>query len=174
MNTQSLEQSKVNLKQLELKLDDLQLKRRDLFNQLKKVLNEETTLKKNNRPPITLTPQTGSGMPFICGPSQFSYQQLITSQLQNEQGIVFPPHPSGHPPQLINQPAGGLQIPASKTPPNNSNILTPGGISSPSSALHTPVHLNNSKPQSPFHPPQLLHHLGQGCKTIFYLISSNK
>ncbi len=167
MNTQSLEQNKTNLKQLEVKLDDLQLKRRELFNQLKKVLNEETTLKKNNRPPITLTPQAGS-MPFICGPSQFSYQQLIASQLQSEQqqGLAFPPQ-SGHPPQLINQPTGGMPIPASKTPPNNSSILTPGAISSPSNGLHTPVHLNNPKSQSPFHPPQLLHHLGQGCKICF-------
>lgn len=157
MNTQSLEQNKTNLKTLETKLDDLQLKRRELFNQLKKVLNEETTLKKNNRPPITLTPQANSIMPIING-----YQQMMGAQ----EGI-FPISIPG-PPQLINQPNGGVAAPSAKTPPNSS--ILPGGILSPSMPTSTATaqhaHLTQTKPQSPFHPPQLLHHLGQNFPLI--------
>lgn len=164
MNTQTLEQNKSQLKQLEIKLDDLQLKRRELFNQLKKVLNEETTLKKNSRPQInTLTPQNSNVMLQQMGGAgsgnPLNYQQLITSQLQQQhESVNIFPAPSlmsGGPPQIVNQPnQGPLSAPSAKTPPNpQNNIVIPAAIPSPSLTA-------NSKPQSPFHHPQLLHHLG--------------
>lgn len=143
MNTQTLEQNKTQLKGLEVKLSDLELKRHELFNQLKKVLNEWTTLKKsnnnNNRPPIALTP---SGM---------KYQQLIVNQLQQQDtsGMFSP---SSGPPQITSQPPGILPIP-SKTPPNS--ISSPSIISGNSGNIP-----GISKPQSPFHQPQLMHHMG--------------
>lgn len=170
MNTQTLEQTKNQLKQLETKLDDLQLKRRELFNQLKKVLHEETTLKKNNRPPIALTPQGQMNPMQLGSPSLLNYQQLITSQMQqHDQPSLFGASSNSGlngPPQLINQPT--LPVPSATPPNSNNNSNLP--ISSPSlSSSNGPgsnnsqlgsVHLNSPKPQSPFHPPQLMPHLG--------------
>lgn len=124
------------------------------------MLNEETNLKKNNRPPIALTPQSSIPMQ-LNGSNIYNYQQLVTNQLQNTDDMFL--NMNG-PPQLINQSNGSLSIPSAKTPPN-SGILPRSSQSVSNNGPNNGSLLSNSKPKSPFHPPQITSHLGPSCKT---------
>ncbi|CAF0724114.1 unnamed protein product [Brachionus calyciflorus] len=151
IKTQTLEQNKDQMNQLQNKLEELQLKRRELFIQLKKVLNEETNLKKSNRSSMPPSSTTGSEQTATLNPL-----------------LMYSGHP-GHPqllapqnPQFVSQPPAGIV-----NLPQPSPILSIPNIPSSQSNQNTLNNLPQSniinKPQSPFHPPHLIpsqqHHL---------------
>ncbi len=123
-------------------------------------------------------------MPIQLGPHALNYQHLLANQMLNEHSMYSQSNLNGtQPPQLISQassisnlvqPTGIIPISTpsvtAKTPPILSNLT---GTSSNTTGLNP---LNNVqlpstvKPQSPFHHPQLLHHLGSTCKYYFRLI----
>lgn len=148
IKTQTLEHNKEQIKQLQTKLEDLQLKRRELFSQLKKVLNEETNLKKSNRlsMPQTSVPGTEQSNPInplLMYSGHPGHPQLLAPQ--NPQFVTQPPISN------LPQPSPILSIP---------NIPSQSSQNSHNNPQTAQASLIN-KPQSPFHPPHLLppHHL---------------
>ena len=138
-----------------------------MFIQLKKVLNEETNLKKSNRSSMPPSSTTGSEQTATLNPL-----------------LMYSGHP-GHPqllapqnPQFVSQPPAGIA-----NLPQPSPILSIPNIPSNQTNQNTLNNLPQSniinKPQSPFHPPHLIpsqqHHLPpsnpSNCNFIFFTIS---
>jgi len=92
MNTQTLEQTKNQERQLDSKLEELQTQKRDLFAKLKKVLNEEDALKKR---PGAMMGHTGGPEPMFLmmypthGPQGHAHPHQTTPLK-----FQFPPQPA--------------------------------------------------------------------------------
>ena len=140
-------------------------KKRDLFNQLKKVILEETKLKNNNR--VSL-PQPGMIQGDHSNPlSMLMYQahpghpQMLTPQQQTPQILAQAPSLNNLPPQSSIMPIGAI----------------PSGTNQAQVPSNGPESLN--KAQTPFHPPHHLiappsHHLSphnsSNCNIKLYFI----
>ena len=149
-----------------------------MFSQLKKVLNEETNLKKGCRP----SNATDSLIPSIqitnnstSAPVNFNpaHPSLLNSM------IMFPHQMPKPMPQTLTSNASLINQ-QQKTPPPAQQPLN-NSLSVPPQQANINPNSINSKPQSPFHAPQHLlsspHHLGpnpQNCKPLTFRIIEKK
>jgi len=128
-----------------------------LFNQLKKVLNEENNLKKNNRP-------LGSDHNILMYSQSPGMPPSILNPLNQPIPLPLPTTATPTAATSLIPISSGVSTTPSTTPNSSTSSIIPPPIM-------TPNNNSSSKPQSPFHTPSHPHmaHNPNNCKFLMFL-----